>query len=66
MRVLLTNGDPTVGTGKVDVRLGDGSHADLIIGPGEEGGECAGKCYSSVPGGTTNGNTDLESKAFFF
>lgn len=55
-----------MGTGKVDVRLGDGSHADLIIGPGEEGGECAGKCYSSVPGGTTNGNTDLESKAFFF
>ena len=54
-----------MGAYQVDIGLRDSGHADLVIGPGEEGGKGAGEWYSAVTGATSNGNADLKRKAFF-
>lgn len=64
--VELTNGDPTVGTHQVDIRLGDGSHTDLVIGSGEESSECAGKSNGTVTGGAADGNSYLQQPGEIF
>lgn len=55
----LTNGDAAVGAAEVDVALGDGGHAQLVEGPAEERGKCAGKHNVTVPHGTTYRHTHL-------
>lgn len=57
---MVTDGDATVRSYEVDVRLRDGSHTNLIIGSGEECGECAGKCNHTVTGGTADGHAHLQ------
>lgn len=56
----LTNGDPAVGAAEIDVAVRDGSHADLVERPREEGGKGAGKSHGPVTGGTTNCNAHLK------
>lgn len=56
----LTDGNPAVGAAEVDVAVGDGSHADLVERPREEGGKSAGKSNGPVTSGTTNCNAHLE------
>lgn len=58
----LTDGDSAVRPHQVDIGLGDGSHTDLVIGSGEEGGERAGKRNCAVTGGTANSNSDLSEQ----
>lgn len=48
-----------MGTAEVDVALRDGGHAELVVGPGEERGEGAGKHHVTVPHGTTHRHTHL-------
>lgn len=55
----LTNGNPAVGATEVDVAVRDGSHADLVKRPCEEGGKGAGKSNGPVTSGTTNCNAHL-------
>ena len=45
----LTDRNSSVGAAKVDVRLRDGGHADLVEGTGEEGGECRHKRDGPTP-----------------
>lgn len=56
----LTDGNPAVRAAEVDVALGDGSHADLVECPREEGGKGAGKSNGPVTSGTTNCNAHLK------
>lgn len=56
----LTDGDAAVGAAEVDVAVGDGSHADLVKRPREEGGKGAGKSNGPVTSGTTNCNAHLK------
>lgn len=44
----LTDGNATVGAAEVDVALGDGGHAELVVGSGEECGEGAGEHHVTV------------------
>ena len=46
--LVLTDGDADVRAAEVDVRLGDGSHADLVVGAAEEAGESAAEGDSAV------------------
>lgn len=48
-----------MGAAEVDVALGDGGHAQLVEGPAEERGKCAGKYNVTVSHGTTYGHTHL-------
>lgn len=50
---MLTDGDTAVGATEVDVALRDGRHAQLVVGPGEECCEGAGKHHITVPYGAT-------------
>ena len=45
---VLTNGDTDVRAAEVDVRLGDGSHANLVVCAAEEAGESAAESNSAV------------------
>ena len=45
---VLTDGDADVRAAEVDVRLGDGSHANLVVGATEEAGESAAESNSAV------------------
>ena len=56
-----TNGDSTVGAHQVNVGLGDGSHADLVVGSGEEGCERAGEGDGAVAAGTADGHAHLHT-----
>lgn len=49
-----TNRHPRVRAHKVGVSLWDGSHSDLIKGPGQEAGECGDKWHSPSAGSTAN------------
>lgn len=51
-----------MGAHQVDVGLGDGSHADLVIGSGEESSKCAGKSHGALTGGAADGNSDLRQQ----
>lgn len=66
MGVKLTNGDPAVGAHQVDIRLGDGSHTDLVIGSGEESSERAGKSNGTVTGGAADGDSHLQQPEEIF
>lgn len=55
----LTDGDAAVGAAEVDVALRDGGHAQLVEGPAEERGKCAGKHNVTVPHGATYRHTHL-------
>lgn len=46
-----------MGPGEVAVGLGDGAHADLIIGAGEESRECAHEGHGALTCGTANSHT---------
>lgn len=59
MRQELTDGDSAVGAAEVDVALGDGRHAQLVVGSGEESGKSAGKDHVAVPHGTTDSHAHL-------
>ena len=48
-----------MGAHQVDVGLGDGAHADLVVRSGEEGREGAGEGHRAVSGGAADGHTDL-------
>lgn len=58
----LTDGDAAVGAAQVDVALGDGRHAELVVGSGEEGGKGAGKHHVSVSNGTTDRHAHLQDR----
>lgn len=62
MRQELTDRDATVGATEVDVALGDGSHAQLIVRPGEERGEGAGKYDVTVSHGAAYRHTHLRGE----
>lgn len=62
MRRELTDGDSAVGAAEVDVALGDGRHAQLVVGSGEESGKRAGKDHVAVPHGTTHGHAHLRGE----
>lgn len=62
MTLQLTDGDSAVGADQVHIGLGDGSHTDLVIASGEEGGKRAGKCNRAVPGGAANGHSHLQQQ----
>lgn len=49
-----------MGAHQVDIRLGDGTHADLVIGSGEESSKCAGKGNGTITGGAADGNSYLQ------
>lgn len=55
----LTDGHATVGATQIDVALGDGSHAELVVGTCEEGGECAGEHHVTIPRGAAHRNAHL-------
>ena len=57
----LTDGDAAVRATQVDVALGDGRHAQLVVRPREEGGEGGGEHHAAVAGGAAHGNADLET-----
>lgn len=52
-----------MGPYQVDIRLGDCSHTDLVIGSGEEGSKRAGERNRAVTGGTANGHSYLQQQA---
>jgi len=54
---MLTNGDASMGACKVDVSLGDGTHADLVKCSREECCECAAECHRAVASGAADGYT---------
>ena len=58
----LTDRDTAVGATQVDVALGDGSHAQLVVGAGEEGGKGGGKDHVPVSGGTAHRHTHLQER----
>ena len=58
----LTNGKAAVGATEVDVALGDGGHAQLVVGAAEEGGQGAGEHDVPLARGATRGNADLEGR----
>lgn len=58
---VLTDGDATVRPGQVDVRLRDGGHSDVVVGPGQEGSEGAGKRHCAVSRGTANRHAHLNN-----
>lgn len=47
---------------QVDVALGDGGHAQLVVGAREEGGQRAGKHHVPLPRGTAHGNAHLKGR----
>lgn len=51
-----------MGATEVDVALRDGSHAELVVGPGEECGEGAGKHDITVTHSTTYRHTHLQDR----
>lgn len=55
-----------MGAHQVDISLGDGPHADLVIGSGEESSECAGKSNGTVTGGAADGNSHLQQPREIF
>lgn len=58
----LTDGNAAVGAAEVDVALGDGRHAQLVVGSGEESGKSAGKDHVTVPHGTTDSHAHLQGR----
>lgn len=58
MEVRLTDGDSHMGAHVVDVGEGDGTHSDLVVGPGEKGCKGAAEGDASVAGGHTDGHTN--------
>lgn len=52
-----------MGPDQVDICLGHGTHTDLVIGSGEKGGKCAGKCNRTVTGGAAHGHSNLQQWA---
>lgn len=60
IRQELTDGNSAVGAAKVDVALGDGCHAQLVVGSREESGKSAGKYHVTVPHGTTYSHAHLQ------
>lgn len=59
---MLTDGDTAVGATEVDVALRDGRHAQLVVGPGEECCEGAGKHHITVPYGATYRHAHLQKE----
>ena len=51
-----------MGAAEVDVALGDGGHAELVVGPAEERGEGAGKHHVAVPHGTAYRHAHLQDR----
>lgn len=49
-----------MGATEVDVTLGDGGHAELVISTGKEGGEGAGEHHVTVSYSTTNRHAHLQ------
>lgn len=56
---MLTNREAAVGAAQVDVALGDGGHAELIVGTREEGGQRARKHDVPLTRCTAHGNAHL-------
>lgn len=59
----LTDGDAAVRAHQVDVGLGDGRHADLVVGSGEEGSERAGERHRAVTCSAANGDAHLQQRS---
>lgn len=51
-----------MGATEVDVALGDGGHAELVISAGKEGGEGAGEHHVTVSYSTTNRHAHLQER----
>lgn len=51
-----------MGATEVDVALGDGGHAELVEGSGEERGEGAGKHHATVSNRTTDRHAHLQER----
>lgn len=49
-----------MGAAEVDVALGDGRHAQLVVGSGEESGKSAGKDHVTVAHGTSDSHAHLQ------
>lgn len=57
----LTDRNAAVGAAEVDVALGNGRHAELVVGPGEERSKSASEDHVTVPHGTTDSHAHLRA-----
>lgn len=58
MLVILTNRNTAMRANKVDVGLGDGTHADLIVSPRQETSKGAHEHHIAVTAGATDAHTN--------